>query len=358
MSPIAFGIDFGTTNSLASVVVRDRALPLTDVATGRPHPSVVWYRGSEIVVGREAKQYLDITAEGAPPGFVRSPKMRLRREGPIFVDGRPIDPTDPVSKVLQHLKRDAAAPRDRATGYDLRSAVMTIPVDFGGRERRALRQAALKAGIGVIQFVHEPVAALYGYLRAQPDYRRELARLEGRSVLVFDWGGGTLDLTLCRIQGGSIRQIASLGDNEVGGDEFDGRLRNLLRQKHAAVHKLEDVVGLEQSGMAAKLLNECEKVKIALSRPDVDSHDVIIRNFLRVEERAQKSGRLREQKGVGRDQLNYRGAGSRANRRNPGADSPDQPGHRALPGHGGHGEYARDSERIDRTLHRPRADAQ
>ena len=238
MRPIAFGIDFGTTNSLASVVVRDRALSLTDVATGRPHPSVIWYRGSEVVVGREAKQYLDITAEGAPPGFVRSPKMRLRREGPIFADGRAIDPTDAVSKVLQHLKRDAAAPRDRATGYHVSRAVVTIPVDFGGRERRALRQAALKAGIGVIQFVHEPVAALYGYLRAQPDYRRALTRLEGRSVLVFDWGGGTLDLTLCRIQGGSIMQIGSLGDNEVGGDEFDGRLRNLLREKHAGAHAL------------------------------------------------------------------------------------------------------------------------
>ncbi len=287
MRPIAFGIDFGTTNSLASVVVRDRALSLTDVATGRPHPSVIWYRGSEVVVGRDARQYLDLTAEGAPPGFVRSPKMRLRREGPIFVDGRPIDPTDAVSKVLQHLKRDAAAPRERATGYDLSRAVMTIPVDFGGRERRALRKATLKARIGIIQFVHEPVAALYGYLRAQPDYRRELARLEGRSVLVFDWGGGTLDLTLCRIQDGSIMQIASLGDNEVGGDEFDGRLRNLFREKHAAAHELEDVTGLEQPGMAAKLLNQCELVKIELSRPNADSHDVIIRNFLRVEGPAQ-----------------------------------------------------------------------
>ncbi len=82
-------------------------------------------------------------------------------------------------------------------------------------------------------------------------------------------------------------QIASLGDNEVGGDEFDGRLRNLIRQKHAAAHKLEDIVSLEQPGMAAKLLNQCELVKIELSRPDAESHDVIIRNFLRVEGPAQ-----------------------------------------------------------------------
>jgi molecular chaperone DnaK len=131
-------------------------------------------------------------------------------------------------------------------------------------------------------FVHEPVAALYAYLRSQPEVGRELARLERRSILVFDWGGGTLDLTLCRIQGGAIMQIANLGDNEVGGDRFDERLRNLLRAKHAAAHGLEDVTAFEQPGMAAKLLHQCELVKIYLSTPGAESEDVIIRNFLKV----------------------------------------------------------------------------
>ena len=77
-------------------------------------------------------------------------------------------------------------------------------------------------------------------------------------------------------------QVASLGDNQVGGDEFDARLRNLIRQKHASAHTLDDITGLEQPGMAAKLLNQCELVKIELSKPDADEQDVIIRNFLRV----------------------------------------------------------------------------
>ena len=287
MKQLSFGIDFGTTNSLASVIVGERALSMTDISTGRPHPSVIWYRGAEIVVGHDAKQHLDTTVDGAPLGFIRSPKMRLRREGPIFVDGRPIDPSDAVSNVLKHLKMDARIPRDAATGYELKRAVCTIPVDFGGRERRALRESALKAGIGVIQFVHEPVAALYGYLRAQPDYRRELANLEGRAVLVFDWGGGTLDLTVCKIQGGSIIQIASLGDNEVGGDEFDAKLCNFVRRRHATAYGLEDIVSLEQPGMAAKLLNQCELAKIELSRKGAKKHSVFIRNFLKVEGPAQ-----------------------------------------------------------------------
>jgi actin-like ATPase involved in cell morphogenesis len=283
----AFGIDFGTTNSLAATIAGERALALVDAATLRPHPSVIWYRGTQTVVGQEAKQHLDITEGGAPPGFVRSPKMRLRREGPIFVDGRPVEPIDAVAEVLLHLKRDAAIPRERAKGHVLDRAVMTIPVDFGGRERRALRQAARKAGIGVTQFVHEPVAALYAYLRGRPDFKSEVARLEGRSVLVFDWGGGTLDLTLCRIQGRAIMQIASSGDNEVGGDEFDNRLRNLIRARHAAAHGLDDITSLEQPGMAAKLLHQCEFAKIRLSDASVANTGIILRHYLKTEGPAQ-----------------------------------------------------------------------
>lgn len=284
---VTFGIDFGTTSSLASIVVGDRALTLVDSVSQRPHPSIIWYRGKEVVVGREARQHIDITESGAPPGFLRSPKMALRREGPIFVEGRSIDPTDAVAEILKYLVRDAAVPRDRASAYQLDRAVFTIPVDFGGSERRALRTAARKAGIGVVQFVHEPVAALYAFLRSHPNRSQELARLEGRSVLVFDWGGGTLDLTLCRIQGGSIMQVANVGDNGVGGDEFDNRLRNLLRERHAAAHSLSDVTALEYPGMAAKLLNQCELIKIQLSNPAVDSADVIIRNYVRGEGAAQ-----------------------------------------------------------------------
>jgi len=281
MTGSVFGIDFGTTNSLAAMIVGGRALSLADRVTNRPHPSVIWYRGGDVVVGREARQNMDLTDAGTPPGFVRSPKMSLRRDGPIFVDGRPIDPTDAVAEVLRHLKKDATLARGQAPGQDIDRAVFTIPVDFGGPERRSLREAAKKAGLGVVQFVHEPVAALYAYLRSKTDLSRELARLEGRSVLVFDWGGGTLDLTLCKIQGGSIMQVANLGDNEVGGDLFDERLRNLLRTKHAAAHDIEDITALEQPGMAAKLLHQCEIVKIQLSDSSADSEDVIIKNYLK-----------------------------------------------------------------------------
>lgn len=288
MSVETFGIDFGTTNSLAALVDRDRALALVDGKTERPHPSVVWYRGTEVVVGRQAREQMDLTEGGAQPGFVRSPKSALRRDGPLYVDGRALDPIDVVAEVLKHLRTDASlarkGAREGARGYELDRAVMTIPVDFGGIERRALRQAAKKAGISIAQFVHEPAAALYAYLRLEAN--REglaLSQLEGKTALVFDWGGGTLDLTLCRIQGGVIMQIASRGMNDVGGDRFDERLRNLLREKHAQANGLDDLTALEQPGMGAKLLQQCEQVKITLSDPNQESEDVIVRNFLRIE---------------------------------------------------------------------------
>ena len=287
MTETNLGIDFGTTNSLASVIVGDRSLALVDEETKRPHPSVIWYRGGDIVVGRMARENMDLTETGAPPGFVRSPKMSLRREGPIFVDGRPIEPTDAVAEVLRHVKEDAAKARDVSPGHNLGRAVMTIPVDFGGPERRALREAARKAGIGVVQFVHEPVAALYAHLRSKENIEQELARLEGRSILVFDWGGGTLDLTLCRIQGGSIMQITSLGDNEVGGDRFDERLRNFLRAKHAKAHNVDDITTFEQPGMGAKLLHQCETIKIQFSDSAVEDEEIIVRNYLRTDGSAQ-----------------------------------------------------------------------
>src|SRR5207247_1284849 len=128
---------------------------------------------------------------------VRSPKRLLEQDAPVHVAGRDLDPRDVIAEVLEFLRRDAAA--GQATRYQVDRAVVTIPVKLNGLGRRRLREAANRAGIRVVQFVHEPLAALYAYLRSQSDYRRRLAELDGCRILVFDWGGGTLDLTLCQV---------------------------------------------------------------------------------------------------------------------------------------------------------------
>lgn len=283
MAGRVFGLDFGTTNSLVSLIQGETVISLVDRADRRPHPSVVWYRGGEVVVGRSARDHLDSAEGAAPQGLLRSPKMSLRREGPIYLDGREIAPSDAIAKVLTFLRDDARKPRAGGEPYEMDRAVMTIPVDFEGPQRRELRAAARKAGIGVVQFVHEPVAALYAHLRGRPHFRRELAELEGRVLLVFDWGGGTLDLTLCRVLGGQIFQIKSIGDNEIGGDVFDERLRNLARSRHAAAHGLADVTAVEAPGMGAKLLAQCETAKIALCTDGGADYPTFVRDYARAE---------------------------------------------------------------------------
>jgi molecular chaperone DnaK len=277
-----YGLDFGTTNSLISVIQGDVALSLVDRASGRPHPSVVWYRGDEVVVGRVARDQLDGTDSSPPQGLLRSPKMTLRRGGMIHIDGREVEPSDAIKEVLAYLRADALEPRLTGIPHEVDRVVMTIPVDFEGPQRRELRNAARKAGLGVVQFVHEPVAALYAHLRSLPNLGRELAELENRVLLVFDWGGGTLDLTLCRVLGGTLTQIASVGDNEIGGDVFDERLRNLVRMRFGHEHSIDDVTSFETPGMGAKLLALCETMKIELVSGGV-SPGRRIRDFARVD---------------------------------------------------------------------------
>ena len=277
MSELVFGLDFGTTNSLAALVVGDEVQALTNEFDDKPHPSVVWYRGSDVIVGREARKHIESLESGVAHGFVRSPKMTLRRDGLLHVEGRALEPADIVANVLKHL-RDAAAQR-KDQSYDISRVVMTIPVDFAGPQRRVLRSAARKAGIGVVQFVHEPAAALYAYIRAKQDFVRGLAQLENRVVLVFDWGGGTLDLTVCRVLGGVVLQIANMGNNDIGGDRFDERLRIHIREKHAARFGVSDIAALEQPGAAASLLTQCEMAKIELSTQE--TFPVIAKDYLR-----------------------------------------------------------------------------
>ena len=272
-----FGLDFGTTNSLAAYVEGDEAVPLLDLEE-RPHPSVVWYHGTECVVGTAAKVRLSKRAVGVVGDIVRSPKRYLGTGESIHVAGQTLRPTEIVAEILKYLRRHA---RSRGlAGREFDRAVLTIPVHLTGRGRQELREAASAAGICVDQFVHEPLAALYGHLRPKPDFRRQLAALRDQVVLVFDWGGGTLDLTLCRFESGALVQIQSLGNDLVGGDRFDERIVNFVKDRHAKAHGLTTWPG-ESDGARARLLEECEIAKIDLSTRT--AHTIFVRNYLRVE---------------------------------------------------------------------------
>ena len=277
-----FGLDFGTTNSVAAFIQRNpdkqghHANVLTD-RQGRPHPSVVWYNGAETIVGRQAKEHMGQLCLGVFGDIVRSPKMYLGSTTGIHVGGVNRPPAEVVADVLRYVRSQAI--QSGTSDQDFDRAVLTVPVAMDGTARRELRQAALAAGIHVQQFVHEPLAALYGYLRAQPNFAEMCASMEGRLALVFDWGGGTLDLTLCRLTHGSLVQVLNLGDQEVGGDKFDLELVRLAKSKHAEKFPAADWAKI-QSSAGARLISQCEAAKIRLS--DADKAFLLVKDLLAV----------------------------------------------------------------------------
>ena len=254
------GFDFGTTNSLASVVVGDSVITFLD--NEQPIPSVVSFEGGKVEVGRKAHDKLTGAGLGVQGSTVRSPKTLLGRDE-LIIDGVRRDPVQMVEYVLDHVRRFVLQTK---AGSDLKMdrVVATIPVNMEGRRRALLRQAFRQAGMSVVQFVHEPLAALYGYLRSSQGTQDLIKRYDGKLLLVFDWGGGTLDLTLCRVLDGLLVQVANDGTEEVGGDVFDDELRNEVERRSRAGNGLGEEV--EVSSEARKrLLHECEKAKIRLS---------------------------------------------------------------------------------------------
>jgi molecular chaperone DnaK len=255
-----FGFDFGTTNSLASVVVGNRVV--TFLESGQPIPSVVSYEGAKVEVGRRARDRLSGAGLGVQGNTVRSPKSLLGRDE-LVIDGVRRDPVQIVRHVLEYVRRFVLESR---AGRDLKmdTVVATIPVNMNGERRALLRQAFRQAGMGIVQFVHEPLAALYGFLRVAEDGSDLIKRYNGKLLLVFDWGGGTLDLTLCRVLDGLIVQVANDGTEDVGGDVFDEELRNEVERRSLFARRFKDDVALLPDARR-RLLHACEEAKISLS---------------------------------------------------------------------------------------------
>jgi hypothetical protein len=181
----------------------------------------------------------------------------------VFIEGTERSPVNIVADVVRHVLHEAKASRRGRDLGDVSAAVVTIPVDMQGERRRALRDAFRMAGLSIVQFVHEPLAALYGYFRNQ-DLQAVLRRYDRKLILVFDWGGGTLDLTLCRPQGDMVVQIRNEGTSEVGGDVFDENIMNSLVQRVCESRGIDWAVE-RQPGAEARLLDRCERAKIDLS---------------------------------------------------------------------------------------------
>jgi molecular chaperone DnaK len=259
---VAVGFDFGTTNSLISVILRDKAVDIVG-DDGLPFPSVVRYQGERTVVGRKAKEALDTAGVGVHGDIVLSPKFLLGDES-TYVGGVERSPVDIVHEVVRHVKSQSLKGRQGKMLDGVKHAVVTIPVTMTGPRRRALRDAFGRADIGIVQFVHEPFAALYGHIRGHRDPAAAARALNRRNILVVDWGGGTLDLTLCRVERKRIVQLRNGGTDEVGGDQFDQSIRDAVIARFSKSADIPPGAAIHPDARL-RLLHDAETNKIALS---------------------------------------------------------------------------------------------
>lgn len=229
----SIGIDFGTTNSL--IVAYDRKknefnyFNYSD-SDGMPVPtsSTVWYHDNVVDVGEVARENINKLGDVEGHHFERSIKLKLGTAQHLNIFGKPTAPFEVAGTIISTLKHRAIEKHHaEKTGVDMGRAVFTVPISFSGDARRDLRKAANTAGIEVTTFIHEPFAAIVGYLFSKynsettEEVLKRLDALEGKHLLTFDWGGGTLDITVVKIHNGKMIELGTAELTNIAGDKFD-----------------------------------------------------------------------------------------------------------------------------------------
>jgi molecular chaperone DnaK (HSP70) len=257
------GIDFGTTNSVAALYNRDirKSTPLKN-DKNLPHPSVAWFLADGgIIIGDEAKHNLIGRSGIVGNHFETSIKRRLGKNINLNILGEKWAAWEVAGEIFDFLKKDA---RKGSDGIEIEKAIVTVPVYFDGRARRELRNAANYAGIYIKTFIHEPFAAIVGHL-AHQGRQYKISDKVGQQFLVFDWGDGTLDITIVKITRGGIIELAIGGLAERAGDHFDEELVRFilaesLKKTGASIEEIAFIPGSQD-----RLKAQCEASKIELS---------------------------------------------------------------------------------------------
>jgi molecular chaperone DnaK len=242
----AVGIDLGTTNSVVSALEANEPTVIPNAEGHRITPSVVAFsKGGEVLVGEVAKRQ----AITNPDRTVRSVKRNMGTDWSIEIDGKNYTPQEISARILQKLKRDAEA----YLGEPVTQAVITVPAYFGDAQRQATKEAGQIAGLEVLRIINEPTAASLAY---------GLDKEHDQTILVFDLGGGTFDVSLLDIGEGVFEVKATSGNTQLGGDDWDQRVIDWLVKEF----KNEQGVDLGKDRMALQRLKEAaEKAKIELS---------------------------------------------------------------------------------------------
>ncbi len=246
MSNKVIGIDLGTTNSCVSVMEAGEAKVITNAEGVRTTPSVVAFKGDEIQVGDVAKRQA-ITN----PNTVSSIKRHMGDASyRVDINGKKYTPQEISAMILQNLKKTAEA----YLGEKVDKAVITVPAYFNDSQRQATKDAGKIAGLDVLRIINEPTAAALAYGIDKTD--------KEQTVLVFDLGGGTFDVSILSLADGTFEVLATAGDNVLGGDDFDKAIMDWL----VAEFKTENGVDLSLDKMALQRLKDAaEKAKKDLS---------------------------------------------------------------------------------------------
>ena len=242
----AVGIDLGTTNSVVAVLEGGEPTVIANAEGARTTPSVVAFaKSGEVLVGEVAKRQAVTNVDRT----IRSVKRHMGTDWDVKIDDKDFTAQQISAFVLQKLKRDAEA----YLGETVTDAVITVPAYFSDAQRQATKEAGEIAGLTVSRIVNEPTAAALAY---------GLDKGDDQTILVFDLGGGTFDVSLLEIGEGVVEVKATSGDNHLGGDDWDARVVDWMVDKF----KMGNGVDLSADKIAKQRLQEAaEKAKIELS---------------------------------------------------------------------------------------------
>ena len=243
----AVGIDLGTTNSVVSVLEGGEPVVITNAEGARTTPSVVAFaKNGEVLVGEVAKRQAVTNVDRT----IRSVKRHMGTNWDVDIDDKKYTPQEISARTLMKLKRDAEA----YLGDTVSDAVITVPAYFNDAQRQATKEAGEIAGMNVLRIINEPTSAALAYGLDKGD--------QEQTILVFDLGGGTFDVSLLEIGDGVVEVKATSGDNNLGGDDWDNAVVDWMVTQFKNAHGVD----LSKDKMAVQRLREAaEKAKIELS---------------------------------------------------------------------------------------------
>ncbi len=243
----AVGIDLGTTNSVVAILEGGEPTVIANAEGSRTTPSVVAFaKNGEVLVGEVAKRQAVTNVDRT----IRSVKRHMGTDWTVNIDGKKFTPQQISAFVLQKLKRDA----ESYLGEKITDAVITVPAYFSDAQRQATKEAGQIAGLNVLRIINEPTSAALAY---------HLDKETEATILVFDLGGGTFDVSLLEVGEGVVEVKATSGDNHLGGDDWDQRIVDWLVKDFKNGYGID----LSKDKMALQRLREAaEKSKIELSQ--------------------------------------------------------------------------------------------